>query len=488
MIIDSGIATSSLNVSGSFTVVTGSSIEFQVTNTGVKIGNIITDIHPVTGSLTVSGSITGSLLGTASFSTTASFALNAGGASGDKITTGSITASVNLGAATFQLISGSSTFLYVSSSGDVGIGITSPAARLHISSSAIIQTGSSGTNLTLYNTAGGAGVFTSLDFQQYSVNNLYTTASAASIRVIDDGAFSGHITFRTKGNTATSTQTERVRIEASTGNVGIGTTVPAAKLQVSGTVNVVNFKGSGSVATSSIFTVDGAAGRLFSVNDSLSGSLFSVNTIAGLPVMEAFSDNTVRIGQYGQRVLFVSQSRVGIGKETALNALLDVSGSVTITGSLNLTGSITQIGNITTTGSLNVSGSITGSLLGTASFATTASFALNAGAGGGSTAITFNRQTASYTLALTDANKIVEMNSASANTVTVPSSSVVNFTTGSQITVTQYGSGQTSFTTGSTNVTIRSANSWLKINARYGAATLTKVGNDEWYLIGNLNA
>jgi len=87
---------------------------------------------------------------------------------------------------------------------------------------------------------------------------------------------------------------------------------------------------------SSLFTVDGTAGRLFSVDDSLSGSLFSVNTIAGLPVMEAFSDNTVRIGQYGRRGLYVSQSSVGIGKETALNASLDVSGSATVSGSLRV--------------------------------------------------------------------------------------------------------------------------------------------------------
>jgi hypothetical protein len=87
---------------------------------------------------------------------------------------------------------------------------------------------------------------------------------------------------------------------------------------------------------SNLFTVDGALGRLFSVDDSLSGSLFSVNTIAGLPVMEAFSDNTVRIGQYGRRGLYVSQSSVGIGKEGPLNASLDVSGSAAITGSLRV--------------------------------------------------------------------------------------------------------------------------------------------------------
>ena len=53
-----------VTISGSFTVFTGSAVEFQVTNTGVKIGNAITDTHTVTGSLTISGStvITGSLL------------------------------------------------------------------------------------------------------------------------------------------------------------------------------------------------------------------------------------------------------------------------------------------------------------------------------------------------------------------------------------------------------------------------------------------
>jgi hypothetical protein len=49
-------------ISGSFTVITGSGIEFQVTNTGVKIGNSTTDNHTVTGSVNVSGSNT--LVGT----------------------------------------------------------------------------------------------------------------------------------------------------------------------------------------------------------------------------------------------------------------------------------------------------------------------------------------------------------------------------------------------------------------------------------------
>jgi hypothetical protein len=121
---------------------------------------------------------------------------------------------------------------------------------------------------------------------------------------------------------------------------------------------------------SNVFSVDGTSGRLFSIDDSLSGSLFSVNTAAGLPVMEAFSDNTVRVGQFGKKILFVSPSGVGIGKETLLNANLDISGSSVVTGSFAITGSETTVGvsivtgsafitgSLTVTGSLNVTGSI----------------------------------------------------------------------------------------------------------------------------------
>lgn len=80
-------------ITGSFTVVTGSARELQVTPTGVNIGSIVTDIHTVTGSLNVSGSITGSLFGTASFAITASHALNAGGSAPTAVTFNRVTGS-----------------------------------------------------------------------------------------------------------------------------------------------------------------------------------------------------------------------------------------------------------------------------------------------------------------------------------------------------------------------------------------------------------
>jgi hypothetical protein len=65
---------------------------------------------------------------------------------------------------------------------------------------------------------------------------------------------------------------------------------------------VVN--GSGSV----LLDVQGSQGQLFSVTDSLSGSLFSVKDISGMPIMEVFSDDTVRLGRYAAEAIIVSGS------------------------------------------------------------------------------------------------------------------------------------------------------------------------------------
>ena len=89
-------------------------------------------------------------------------------------------------------------------------------------------------------------------------------------------------------------------------------------------------QGSGSINRTNLFAVDGNNGRLFSIDDDLSDSLFSVNTIAGLPVIEAFANNTVVIGQYGQNVLVVTGSRVGIGTSSPLSKLMFGDGETSV--------------------------------------------------------------------------------------------------------------------------------------------------------------
>jgi hypothetical protein len=99
--------------------------------------------------------------------------------------------------------------------------------------------------------------------------------------------------------------------------------------------------------------------------------------------------------------------------------------------------------------------------------------------------LTMNTQTGSYTLVLGDVSKVIEMNVAGANNLTVPPNSSVAFSVGTVIEVMQYGAGQTTIVAGS-GVLIRSPGGKMKIAARYGSASLRKRGTDEWTLEGNL--
>ena len=96
-----------------------------------------------------------------------------------------------------------------------------------------------------------------------------------------------------------------------------------------------------------------------------------------------------------------------------------------------------------------------------------------------------NRQTASYTLVLSDADKLVEMNVGSANNLTIPLNSSVAFATGTQILLAQYGAGQTTIVATS-GVTVRSNGAKLKLNVQYSGATLIKIGENDWYLFGDI--
>jgi hypothetical protein len=101
--------------------------------------------------------------------------------------------------------------------------------------------------------------------------------------------------------------------------------------------------------------------------------------------------------------------------------------------------------------------------------------------------ITTNRQTASYTLVLADADKLVEMNVATANDLTIPLNSSVAFATGTQILLAQYGAGQTTIVPTS-GVTVRSNGAKLKLNVQYSGATLIKIAENEWYCFGDIVA
>ena len=100
--------------------------------------------------------------------------------------------------------------------------------------------------------------------------------------------------------------------------------------------------------------------------------------------------------------------------------------------------------------------------------------------------LSVNAQTSSYTLVLSDRRKMVEMNVASANNLTVPPDSEANFSVGSQITILQTNTGQTTLVAGS-GVTIN-ATPGLKLRARWSSVTLVKRATNTWVALGDLQA
>lgn len=98
--------------------------------------------------------------------------------------------------------------------------------------------------------------------------------------------------------------------------------------------------------------------------------------------------------------------------------------------------------------------------------------------------ITLDRKTASYTLVANDNGKMIEMNVASANTLTIDASI---FSAGNQILISQYGAGQTTITAGA-GVTLRSSGGKLKTSAQYALVTIVAISSTEFYIAGDLTA
>lgn len=104
-------------------------------------------------------------------------------------------------------------------------------------------------------------------------------------------------------------------------------------------------------------------------------------------------------------------------------------------------------------------------------------------AGGGPLSVTLNTQTGTaYTTVLTDANKLVTLDSTGIS-VTIPPASSVAYPTGSQIHLYQSGTGQATVV-GDTGVSVNSSNG-LKTRTQYSVATVIKVAVNSWVLIGD---
>ena len=91
----------------------------------------------------------------------------------------------------------------------------------------------------------------------------------------------------------------------------------------------------------------------------------------------------------------------------------------------------------------------------------------------------------SDTLLLADAGKLIELNNASAISLTVPLNSSVAFPVGTQIHLLQTGAGQVNVSGGGIAL---NATPGTKLRTQWSSATLIKRATDTWVLIGDLTA
>ena len=350
-------------ISGSFTVFTGSGVEFQVRNTGTKVGNLITDSHNITGSLSVlgsitgslSGSLTGSLFGTSSQATSASFAFTASSAINASASLTSVSASYAL-TASYALNGGggglSALFIadegitqgtasYINFTGAVSASVSNGTASINI----LGGTGTSGLSTTF--TQSLAAVSWSFT---HNLNTRYPL-----VQVYDTSFNQVNPQYISSSN-------------ASTVIIGFGVATAGYAVASSG--------GTLYVTGSNVILDQAVAAATWSFNHNLNTQypifqVFDSTNEVIIPERIVATDATSSLFYFPSPVAGKAVASVGgISGSMGSGVGFPFSGSAVITGSFLVSQSFVDFSRTT-----GVTGSFTGSLFGTASYAT---FALSA--------------------------------------------------------------------------------------------------------------
>ena len=90
-----------------------------------------------------------------------------------------------------------------------------------------------------------------------------------------------------------------------------------------------------------------------------------------------------------------------------------------------------------------------------------------------------------YSLVTSDAGKLLFCSGTASGTVAIPISSSQNFAIGQKVDLVQMGTGTVTVVAGTSGVTLRSTPSAV-LRTQYSAASVVKIGSDEWLLMGDL--
>jgi hypothetical protein len=324
-------ATTRLNtiesVTGSFASTSSVNNLQSVTGSYASTGsNQFNGNQSISGSITSNGTITAQTLVVQTVTSSIEFVTGStrnGSIAGN---THQFTGSVSITGSAAALLNINNGVLYVSASGNVGIGISSPSTYgFFVVNSANASSGISTVIRNSTDTGGDNTRYAGVDFMVGSDNG---TAAIRAYRTNSATDYSTALTFLTKGSGANATiPTENMRI-TSTGNVGIGTTSPSVKLEVSDATNAI-------IKVNA--TSDGAQAAL-SLNGYASGGVYRASRLnfqqAGTNKWSILQDynqdntNSLTFEQAGtRRVVFDASGNVGIGTNTP-GAKLDVSGNI----------------------------------------------------------------------------------------------------------------------------------------------------------------
>jgi hypothetical protein len=174
-----------------------------------------------------------------------------------------------------------------------------PSASLHIS-------GSSGSALLKIDSP----LINNILFVSGSGNvGIGTGTPVTTLDISGSGRFTNNLTITGSFTVVTGSSIE---FQVNQTGVKIGN-APNDAHSVTGSFSISSSAGTGSAiyaykSGSTVLDIQGSQGQLFSVIDALSGSLMSVNDVSGLPILEVFSDDRVVMGTYGAPALTVTGS------------------------------------------------------------------------------------------------------------------------------------------------------------------------------------